>query len=124
MKIITHTSWQLLYHILIFKYILYECIKQYTIYIYIYYTISEFYCAYIHIFPINLNLALYIDSYSRCAMVLFIACVTGRFGFDCNKKCHCENVTEDCQAANGPCKSGCAQHYTGGTCQGNAALTA
>ena len=54
-----------------------------------------------------------------CALLFTVACATGRFGVDCDKKCHCKNVTADCQATNGQCKSGCAQHFTGDTCQGN-----
>ena len=32
-------------------------------------------------------------------------------------------MTEDCQATNGQCRYGCAQHYTGDTCQGNCTLS-
>ena len=58
-------------------------------------------------------------SHSLCALLFTVACATGRFGVDCDKKCHCKDVTADCQATNGHCKSGCAQHFTGDTCQGN-----
>ena len=64
-------------------------------------------------------------SYSQCALVLFIACVKGQFGLnDCDHKCHCKDVKEDCQVTEGKCKNGCAQNYAGDTCQGNAVLTA
>ena len=54
-----------------------------------------------------------------CALLLSVECATGRFGADCDKKCHCKDMTEDCQATNGRCTSGCGQHFTGDTCQGN-----
>ena len=61
-----------------------------------------------------------IAMYSLCVMFcVSIACVTGRFGSDCDRKCHCKKVTYDCQATNGRCNSGCAQYFTGDTCQGN-----
>ena len=63
-----------------------------------------------------------------CSMSYWlIECVVrGRFGDNCDKKCHCKNVTEDCQMTDGQCKTGCAQHFTGDNCQGNVlcALTA
>ena len=49
---------------------------------------------------------------------LLIVCDTGRFGVKCNEKCHCKNVKENCQMTKGHCKTGCAQHFTGDTCQG------
>ena len=58
-------------------------------------------------------------------LVLFIACTEGQFGLlDCDHKCHCKDVKEDCQVTDGKCKSECAQNYEGDTCQGNALLTA
>ena len=55
-----------------------------------------------------------------CVFLFFsVACVTGRFGVDCNQTCHCKHVTEDCQTTNGHCKSGCGQQFTGDTCEGN-----
>ena len=58
--------------------------------------------------------------YSLCVVFcVSIACVTGRFGGDCDQKCHCKKVTDDCQTTNGRCNSGCAQYFTGDTCQGN-----
>ena len=47
----------------------------------------------------------------------FLACV------DCDEKCHCKDVTEDCNATNGHCASGCAQHFAGDTCQGTVVCT-
>ncbi|KAI0209848.1 Receptor-type tyrosine-protein phosphatase kappa [Lamellibrachia satsuma] len=44
-------------------------------------------------------------------------CVTGRFGVNCEKECHCSSGTEDCQSSSGRCTSGCAPHFTGPTCQ-------
>ena len=62
--------------------------------------------------------------YSLCVVFcVSIACVTGRFGGDCDQKCHCKKVTDDCQATNGRCNSGCAQYFTGDTCQGNPLCT-
>ena len=55
-------------------------------------------------------------------ILVFLVCATSRFGVDCDRKCHCENVTEDCQATNGTCTSGCDKHFTGNLCQGNALL--
>ena len=50
---------------------------------------------------------------------LLIVCASGRFGVNCEKKCQCKNVTEDCQLMKGHCESGCAENFTGDTCQGN-----
>ena len=50
---------------------------------------------------------------------LLTVCVIGIFGVNCDKKCHCKSVTEDCQMTNAQCKTGCAQYFTGEHCQGN-----
>ena len=50
---------------------------------------------------------------------LLTGCVPGRFGVNCDRICHCNNDTKDCQIMDGQCKTGCAQYYTGVYCQGN-----
>ena len=56
----------------------------------------------------------------HCVFWFFsVGCAPGLFGFSCNKICHCKNATEDCLETNGHCASGCAQYFTGDTCQGD-----
>ncbi|KAK2172546.1 hypothetical protein NP493_950g01060 [Ridgeia piscesae] len=45
--------------------------------------------------------------------------VSRRFGVNCEKECHCNNESENCQNnwPKGRCISGCAPHFTGPTCQ-------
>ena len=50
---------------------------------------------------------------------LLTVCVRGRFGVNCDRRCHCNDETEDCQTMDGQCKTGCAHLFTGDTCQGN-----
>ena len=50
---------------------------------------------------------------------MLTVCLAGWFGVDCNQTCHCHELTEDCQITSGSCESGCAQNFTGDTCQGN-----
>ena len=65
----------------------------------------------------------YFQLFTVCIVGVYVACITGQFGVKCDRKCHCENVTEDCQETNGQCKIGCADHFRGDTCQGNVLLT-
>ena len=55
--------------------------------------------------------------------VVLTACEFGGFGANCDKRCHCANTSDDCQTMKGHCKSGCAGHFSGFACQGNALCT-
>ena len=63
---------------------------------------------------------LYFHLFTVCICLFSTDCATAWFGLDCDKPCHCENTMEECQVTNGRCMSGCAQNFTGDTCQGNA----
>ena len=62
----------------------------------------------------------YVHMFTVCIGLFSTDCVVDRFGHDCEKKCHCYNPMDACQLTDGRCTSGCADHFTGDTCQGNA----
>ncbi|XP_062618539.1 receptor-type tyrosine-protein phosphatase kappa-like isoform X3 [Saccostrea cucullata] len=44
-------------------------------------------------------------------------CPTWRFGPNCEKECHCADISEACDSILGICSSGCAQGWEGYNCQ-------
>ncbi|KAK3091539.1 hypothetical protein FSP39_020606 [Pinctada imbricata] len=44
-------------------------------------------------------------------------CPAGRFGHNCEKECHCADISEACDSMLGLCSSGCAQGWGGYACQ-------
>ena len=74
-------------------------------------------------FIVHLEIKIYFKEIELKLRVDFLVgdysdCPLGRYDVNCERECHCEDVSEQCNQIDGSCQSRCHPHWTGPHCQG------